>query len=64
MRCCIAKSVTRVGKTAWRECRHSIGYLLTWATLYKSFAILTGAYPANVILVSHLSVVYSALLIR
>ena len=54
IRCGIAQPVTRVGKTALRECRHSIGYLLTWATLYKSFAVLAAAYPSDVCFLNHI----------
>lgn len=64
MRCGIAQSIARVGKAAWWRCCHGIGYPLARSVLYKALAILAAAYPTDVILVSHRSVVYSALLVR
>ena len=54
MRCGVAESVTRVGKTAWWRCCHGIGYLLARAALYEALTILAGTYPSDVILVNHI----------
>ena len=54
MRCGVAQPVARVGKTAWRECRHSIGYSLARSVLYKTLTVLAAAHPSDVILVSHI----------
>lgn len=59
MRCGIAQSVARVGNTSPDHCRHGIGYLLARSTLYEALAILAAAYPTDVILVNHRSVVWS-----
>ena len=53
MRSGVAKTVTRVGKTTWRRCCHGIGYLLARSVLYEALAILSAAYPSDVILVNH-----------
>ena len=54
MRCGVAESVTRVGKTAWWRCCHGIGYLLARSALYEALTILAGTYPSDVILVNHI----------
>ena len=53
MRRGVAKSVARVGNTISDHYSHGIGYLLARSALYEALAVLTAAYPANVILVSH-----------
>lgn len=57
MRRGVAQTVTMVCDTPPEHCRHGIGYLLARSVLYKALAILAAAYPSDVILVSHLSVV-------
>lgn len=54
MRCGVAKTVARVGNTMSDHCCHGIGYLLARSALYEALAILTAAYPSDVILVSHI----------
>ena len=54
MRCGVAQSVARVGKAAWWRCCHGVCYLFARSALYKALAILTAAYPSDVILVSHI----------
>lgn len=54
MRCGVPQSVARVGKAAWWRCCHGVGYLFARSALYKALAILTAAYPSDVILVSHI----------
>ena len=54
MRCSGAQSVARVGNTSPDHCRHGIGYPLARSALYKALAILTAAYPSDVILVSYI----------
>ena len=54
MRRGIAKTVARVSNTSPDHCRYSIGYLLARSALYEVLAIITAAYPSNVILVSHI----------
>ena len=50
----IAKTVARVSNTSPDHCRYGIGYLLARSVLYKTLAIITAAYPSDVILVSHI----------
>ena len=50
----IAKTVARVSNTSPDHCRYGIGYLLARSALYKTLAIITAAYPSDVILVSHI----------
>ena len=65
MWCSITQPIAGVGKASWRRSSHGIGYLLAWPTLYESFAVFAGAYPADVILVSHtLSIPYCLCLLR
>ena len=54
MRCGITKTVARVSNTSPDHCRYGIGYLLARSVLYKTLAIITAAYPSDVILVSHI----------
>ena len=54
MRCGVAQSVARVGNTSSDHCRHGIGYPLARSALYEALAVLAAAYPADVILVSHI----------
>lgn len=54
MRCGVSQSVARVGNTSPDHCRHGIGYPLARSALYKALAILTAAYPSDVILVNHI----------
>ena len=54
MRSGVAKTVTRVSNTSPDHCRYGIGYLLARSVLYETLAIITSAYPSNVILVSHI----------
>ena len=54
MRRGVAKTVTRVGDTPPSHCCQGIGYLLARSVLYEALAILAAAYPADVILVSHI----------
>ena len=54
MRCGIAKTVARVSNTSPDHCRYCIGYLLARSALYEALAIITAAYPSDVILVSHI----------
>ena len=54
MRCGIAKTVTRVGNTSPDHCCYGIGYLLARSALYEALAIITAAYPSDVILVNHI----------
>ena len=54
MRRGVAKTVTRICKTTWRRGCHCIGYLLARSVLYKTLAVLSAAYPSDVILVSHI----------
>ena len=54
MRCGIAKTVTRVGNTSPDHCRYGIGYLLALSALYEALAIITAAYPSDVILFNHI----------
>ena len=50
MRCGVAKAVARVGNAVPDHCSHGIGYLFARSALYEALA---GAYPSDVILVSH-----------
>lgn len=54
MRCGVAESVTRGGKTAWWRCCHGIGYPFARSVLYKALAVLAAAYKNDVILVNHI----------
>ena len=54
MRCGVAQSVTRVGKTTWRRGCHGVGYLLARSVLYEALTIFSAAYPSDVILVNHI----------
>ena len=54
MRRGIAKTVARVSNTSPDHCRYGIGYLLARSALYEALAIITAAYPSDVILVSHI----------
>ena len=54
MRCGVARTVARVGKTTWWRGRHGIGYLLARSVFYKALTILAAAYPSDVILVNHI----------
>ena len=54
MRCGIAKTVARVSNTSPDHCRYCIGYLLARSVLYEALAVLSAAYPSDVILVSHI----------
>lgn len=54
MRRGVAKTVARIGKTTWWQCRHGIGYLLTRSVLYEALAIRGATYPSDVILVNHI----------
>ena len=54
MRCGIAKTVARVSNTSSDHCRYGIGYLLARSALYETLAVLSAAYPSDVILVSHI----------
>ena len=54
MRRGIAKTVARVSNTSPDHCRYCIGYLLARSALYEALAIITAAYPSDVILVSHI----------
>ena len=54
MRRGIAKTVARVSNTSPDHCRYGIGYLLARSVLYKTLAVLSAAYPSDVILVSHI----------
>ena len=53
MRRGVAQAVTRVGEAPC-HCRQDIGYLLARSVLYEALAILTAAYPSDVILVNHI----------
>ena len=65
MRCGVAQSVARVGNTSSDHCRHGIGYPLARSTLYEALAVLAAAYPADVILISHiLSIQWCAVRVR
>ena len=64
MRCGVAQPVARVSKAAGGRCSHGIGYPLARSVLYEPLTVLAAAYPSDVILVNHRSVVYSALLVR
>ena len=59
MRSGVAKAVTRVSNTSPDHCRYGIGYLLARPTLYETLAIITAAYPTDVIPVNHRYVVWS-----
>ena len=50
----VPKSVARVGNASPDHCRYGIGYLLARSVLYKTLAVLSAAYPSDVILVSHI----------
>ena len=54
MRSGVAKSVMRVSNTSPDHCRYGIGYLLARSALYEALAIITAAYPSDVILVNHI----------
>ena len=54
MRRGVPKSVARVSNTSPDHCRYGIGYLLARSVLYKTLAVLSAAYPSDVILVSHI----------
>ena len=54
MRRGVAKSVARVSNTSPDHCRYGIGYLLARSVLYETLAIITAAYPSDVILVNHI----------
>ena len=54
MRRGITKTVARVSNTSPDHCRYGIGYLLALSALYEALAIITAAYPSDVILVSHI----------
>lgn len=54
MWCGVAQSVVRVGEAAGRRGSHGIGYLLARSALYETLAVGAAAYPADVILVSHI----------
>ena len=54
MRSGVAKTVARVGDTPPNHCSHGIGYLLSRSVLYEALAIITAAYPSDVILVNHI----------
>ena len=54
MRRGVAKTVARVSNTSPDHCRYGIGYLLARSILYEALAIITAAYPSDVILVSHI----------
>ena len=54
MRRGVAQSVMRVGNTSPDHCRHGIGYLLARSVLYEALAVITAAYPSDVILVNHI----------
>ena len=54
MRRGVAKSVTRVGNTPPCHCRQGVGYLLARSVLYEALAIITAAYPSDVIFVNHI----------
>ena len=54
MRRGIAKTVARVSNTSPDHCRYGIGYLLARSVLYKTLAVLSAAYPSDVLLVSHI----------
>ena len=54
MRRGIAKTVARVSNTSPDHCRYGIGYLLARSVLYEALAVLSAAYPSDVILVSHI----------
>ena len=59
MRRGVAKTVTRICKTTWRRGCHGIGYLLARSVLYEALAVLSAAYPSDVILVSHILSIFS-----
>ena len=59
MRCGVAKTVTRVGNAPPSHCCHGVGYLLARSVLYETLAIITAAYPSDVILVSHILSIFS-----
>ena len=54
MRRGVPKSVARVSNTSPDHCRYGIGYLLARSVLYKTLAVLSAAYPSDVLLVSHI----------
>ena len=54
MRCGVAQAVSRVSNTSPDHCRYGIGYLLARSVLYEALAIITAAYPSDVILVNHI----------
>ena len=54
MRRGVAQAVARVSNTSPDHCRYGIGYLLARPVLYEALAIITAAYPSDVILVSHI----------
>ena len=54
MRSGVAKTVTRVSNTSPDHCRYGVGYLLARSVLYEALAIITAAYPSDVILVNHI----------
>lgn len=63
MRCGVAQAVVRVGKAAGGRCSHGIGYPLARSVLDKTLAVLAAAYPADVILVSHIRLILRVLCI-
>ena len=54
MRRGVAKSVARVGNTMSDHCSHGIGYPFARSALYEALAVLSAAYPSDVILVNHI----------
>ena len=54
MRRGVAQSVTRVSNASPGHCCQGVGYLLARSVLYEALAIITAAYPSDVILVSHI----------
>lgn len=54
MRRGVAQTVARVSNTSPDHCRYGIGYMLARSVLYETLAIITAAYPSDVILVSHI----------
>ena len=50
----VPKSVARVSNTSPDHCRYCSGYLLVRSALYEALAVLSAAYPSDVILVSHI----------
>ena len=54
MRRGVAQSVMRIGNAPCSHCCQGVGYLLARSVLHEALAILSAAYPTDVILVNHI----------